>query len=146
MPIQFFHKDCKGTLTIDISRMFTWPSPSIAITESGIKLGVTEFRNSRTKPSAIVFTCSHCEEEVPAGKLTEEAEMECGICQEKFPIKNLGYSRQLPVVCKTCQNIINGSTRPSGAKQEKIIKYLYMGANNIQFSPLEKLLSLPVNF
>ena len=144
----FTHKGCGGSFSVEILKVFTWRSPSISLTEDGLKIGVSEFRaNPNRKSGGPSFVCDKCEEVVAFADMKKEAEMTCQLCQEEFPVEEMGRCRQLQCVCESCQKVLTGNKQATSPVVQKAIQYIFLGINSdIKFTKITDILSKPVNF
>lgn len=143
-----YHRDCGGQISIDITNIITWKSPSVSLQPEGIKIGVTEFRSTtELDTSRATFCCEKCDERnLPMEKMEEFADMECPICGEKTPINQLMISRTGLSLCPSCLKIAKGEKSTKKERILKVLKYFNLEGTGLTFKPFSEMVTKRIIF
>jgi len=141
----FIHKNCGGEISVDITGMLQWKSPSIRLTTKGIEIGVTEIRAKNFSAEGQKFVCLKCKELIENPK--KELEMQCQLCQEILSIKEMNTCTQINHVCISCTDIITGKKEPTTSRMTKILQFLFLGdRSSVTFTKVTEVIDNIISF
>lgn len=143
-----YHRDCGGSISIDITNIITWKSPSISIQPEGIKVGVTEIRSiSELDTSRATFCCEKCgQKNLPLEKLDDFADIDCPVCGDKTPITELMVARNGLSLCPSCLKIAKGEKATKKERIIKVIKYFNLEGARLVFKPYSEMVTKKIIF
>lgn len=130
------HKKCGGELFIDLSNMFTFKTPSAAISPDGIKVGVVEFQTKAR--GSLRLSCSKCDSELNPAE-SEEILVMCALCKSYHPVDEVYTSYQINALCGNCRDMISGKKEPSPSMQD-VVRLLHLDWKNFKMDSFENIL------
>lgn len=131
------HKDCGGNLVLNIAGMFTFKTPSLAISPDGIKVGVIEFQ-AKSRGNA-TLCCDKCDGEIST-KDSKEILVRCSVCGLYRPVEEVSSSYQINCLCNSCGDMLSGKTQATETVK-RIAHYLYVKPGDIKLEPFANILS-----
>jgi hypothetical protein len=97
------HKNCGGTIVLDLSEMYLINSPSINISPKGITPGMIQIDSNPEKKHSRLM-CNKCGETLSSQEEFEDEITElCGICAKYFA-PSLIFVTDFFKICKSCLN------------------------------------------
>ncbi len=138
----FKHAKCGGNLTVDISNLFSFKSPSLGVCPDGISIGVMEL-TTKNKPD-IKFVCEKCEKDVPF-RNQDEINVMCDICKKPHPASETLSMYQIRSICSGCFDMLTGTKSPTESIK-KITEYLVIPKDQIRSEIFSNLLNKKLEF
>lgn len=143
-----YHRNCGGQISVDITNIILWKSPSISIQPEGIKIGVTEIRStSELDTSRATFCCEKCEEKnLPLSELEKFADTECPICGEKTPITEFMISKSGLGLCSSCLKVAKGEKTTKKTRILNTLKFFNLEGARLTFQPFSEMVMKRIIF
>lgn len=96
------HKNCGGSVVLDLTDCFIITSPSMVVTTKGISSGMLQIDSSGNKKPA-KFICLKCKEILDLkNKLDDEIIERCVACSREFHPSDILVTDIVPFLCKEC--------------------------------------------
>ena len=133
------HSECGGSVFIDISPLLRFCGPGMSINPKGISIPVFEILGKKQSGGAIFF-CSKCKKEGFPEDFMKHIEASCLVCGETKPVTELATTYFMPILCKSCIDILTGKNEPKTSKQKRVFSILNVG-EELDFCDLSKVLA-----
>ena len=108
----FRHRRCKGTLNADLSGILWIGTPSLTMTNTGIRISITEV-NERKNQGGLLLVCAKCDEVLNPreSRHREDIEVRCNVCGKHHKMQNMFSVERLPYVCGVCLKFLKRESK-----------------------------------
>jgi hypothetical protein len=135
------HHKCGGNLSVNVTNLLIFKSPSVSFSSRGMTVGVLELQSKDSgQPS---FHCGKCGGELSLKEL-DQITVECMVCRKNKRIKEIFNSEVLPSICDSCLDGLTGKKDPEEDIQR--ISRLLSIPKDMVFLPFSDILRMKILF
>ena len=106
MNTVFIHsKECNGGLILDLTSGIRLMSPSFRINGDKVLPGLVDILKTNSDKKELKWYCSKCHQDVSQEEMLENSLVECSVCGNPHPLKEIISAPGLFGICSDCLKI-----------------------------------------